>query len=172
MAEFHIMAFSYVPRERGDAMMHIDHTQATALAAFVGRIRPDWDHPGIVAAIGKARGLGSAAAVGAALCRLAENLELRTPAMLPDPGNHWGGTTVASRQAPSMCPDHPTEKAGPCLESGPCSLEVIKDRRRAAALAAQVKAAIPRRQTVHKHPTPPATDVREARARIDAEETQ
>jgi hypothetical protein len=164
------MAFSYVPRERGDAMMHIDHTQATALAAFVGRIRPDWDHPGIVAAIGKARSLGSAAAVGAALCRLAENLELRTPAMLAEPGNHWGGTSVASRQAPSMCPDHPTEKAGACLVTGPCSHEVVTDTNRAHELAAQVKAAIPRRQTIHKHPAPPATDVREARNRIDAEE--
>ena len=164
------MALGYVPRERGDAMMHIDHTQATALAAFVGRIRPDWDHPGIVAAIGKARSLGSAAAVGAALCRLAENLDLRTPAMLADPGNHWGGTTVASRQAPSMCPDHPSEKAGQCLVTGPCSLEVITDPARAKELAAAAKAAIPRRQTIHKHPEPPVTDVRAAREAIDAEE--
>lgn len=96
--------------------LHINEVEARALAAFVSRIRPDWDHPGIVSAIQKARELGSAAAVGAALCRLAENHDMRTPALLAEPGPHWGGTTVATRKPPTMCPDHPTSRALNCRE--------------------------------------------------------
>ena len=96
--------------------MRITTSQAQALAAFVSRVRDDWDHPGIVAAIQKAAPLGSPAAIGAALCRLAENRELRTPAMLADPGTHWSGTTVAKVAPPVMCPEHPAEKASACKE--------------------------------------------------------
>lgn len=143
--------------------MKIDHAQAEALAAFVGRIRPDWDHPGIVAAIGKARDLGSAAAVGAALCKLAENYDLRTPAMLADPGQHWAGTSVASRLPPSMCPEHPTEKAAAC----PACLSQAVDRDRARELAAAARAAIPRRQVTHTHREPAPTDLNDVRRRAD-----
>ena len=96
--------------------MRITHAQAQALATFVSRIRDDWDHPGIVAAITKARELGNAAEIGTALCRLAANAELKTPAMLADPGSHWRDTTVASRLAPVMCPDHKAHLARDCRE--------------------------------------------------------
>lgn len=164
------MALGYVSRERGDGMMRMTEVEAQALAAFLGRVRPDWDHPGIMAALKKATHLGSSAAVAAAACRLAENLELRTPAILEKPGPHWGGTTVATRQTPSMCPEHPGEKAGQCLETGPCSQEVVPIER--GQLKALVAAATPRRQVTHKHPTPPATDVRAAREAIDTQEPQ
>src|SRR5690349_20656220 len=111
-----IMSLGYVPRERGDGMMRMTKVEAQALAAFVARVRPDWQQPGIMAAIEKAVPLGSAAAIGGALCRLAENLELRTPALLAEPGPHWSGTTVATRQPPVKCPEHPGEKAGACRE--------------------------------------------------------
>jgi hypothetical protein len=109
--------------------LHITHVEAQALAAFITRIRPDWDHPGIFAAIGKTRDLGSAAAIGAALCRLAENRDLRTPALLAEPGPHWGGTTTATRQPPQRCPEHPTERAWNCR---PCEAQAI-DREEAQA---------------------------------------
>ncbi len=88
--------------------------QAQALAAFITRIREDWDHPGIVAAIQKASALGSAADIGVGLCRLAGNAELRTPATLADPGSHWRDTSVGKITPPVMCPEHATEKAGAC----------------------------------------------------------
>jgi hypothetical protein len=115
--------------------LHITQTQAEALAAFVCRVRSDWDHPGVMAAIKKARDLGPAAAVGAALCRLAENRDLRTPALLAEPGPHWGATTVATRQPPSMCPDHPTSRILDCQEC----LDEVAD---AEAGLARVKAAL------------------------------
>lgn len=107
--------------------LHITQTEAQALAAFVARIRPDWDHPGIVAAIGKARDVGPAAAVGAALCRLAENGELRTPALLAEPGAHWGGTTAATRRPPTLCPDHPTARLHDCPECRAVTLAAPDD---------------------------------------------
>jgi hypothetical protein len=137
----------YVPREAVDAMMRMSKVEAQALAAFVGRIRPDWQQPGIVAAIEKALPLGSAAAIGAALCKLAENYDLRTPALLAEPGPHWHGTTVASRQPPSMCPDHPGQRAGNCAD---CA---------AAADAADHAAGLARvRAALAEAPNPPRTD--------------
>ena len=151
--------------------MHIDQTQAQALAAFVGRIRPDWDHPGIVAAIGKARSLGSAAAVGAALCRLAENLELRTPAILADPGHHWAGTSAASRQAPVMCPEHSTEKAGNCRA---CAAAALTDPEEIRARAAAVRAAIQSapRPPAARDPKPTPRDLDDVRRKADQEAQQ
>jgi hypothetical protein len=99
----------------------ISRTQAEALATFITRIRPDWDHPGILAAIGKAQHLGSPAAIGSALCRLADNRELRTPATLPDPGAHWAGTPVAAIRPPTMCGDHPRRRALNCPD---CAAEL------------------------------------------------
>jgi hypothetical protein len=100
----------------------ISNAQAQALAALVSRLRDDWDHPGILAAIHKARDVGPPAAIAGALCRLAENRDMRTPALLAEPGAHWGGTTVATRKPPTMCPDHPTSRAAQCLE---CAAETV-----------------------------------------------
>jgi len=151
-------------------MMHIDHTQATALAAFVGRIRPDWDHPGIVAAIGKARSLGSAAAIGAALCRLAENRELRTPAMLAEPGTHWSGTTVAKLPPPIMCAEHPHQPARECPD---CRAQAVTDKAALADLAAAVRAhhKTRTRHTPRPEPTPDRTRIEQIRAELDREAT-
>ena len=147
-------------------MMHLNETQAQALAAFIGRVRPDWDHPGIMAALKKAAPLGSGAAVGAALCKLAENMELRTPALLADPGSHWAGTTVASRQPPSMCPEHPAEKAGACQQ---CAAAALADPDAIRAKADAVRAALRSapRPKVAAEPARPATDLAAARARTD-----
>lgn len=97
-------------------------TQGQAIATAVNRCRPDWDHAGILAALRKARELGAPQAVAAALFRLAENHDLRTPASLADPGRHWQGTTVASRQPPTMCPEpgHESWRALECNDRGPC----------------------------------------------------
>lgn len=98
--------------------------QAQALAAFVWRIRDDWDQPGILAAIRKAGTLGTPAEIGTALCRLAGNRELRTPALLSEPGPHWHETSVASRVWPVMCEQHPHVRASRCDVDGPCAAYV------------------------------------------------
>lgn len=143
--------------------MTISKVDAQALATFIGRCRPDWDHPGIVAAIGKAAHLGSPAAIGAALCRLAENYELRTPATLVDPGKHWHGTSVATRQPPVMCPDHPGEKAGACPKCEAAAVPPPPDWRDGITLA--------RRARPHTKPEP-TNDLEATRARADAQEAQ
>ena len=99
----------------------ISRTQAEALATFVAHIRPDWDRPGILAAIGKAGNLGSPSAIGVALCRLADNRGLNTPALLPTPGAHWTDTPVAAIRPPTMCGDHPQQRALDCPD---CAAEL------------------------------------------------
>lgn len=85
--------------------------QIQALATFISRVREDWDHPGIVAAISKASGLGSPFDVARALVNLAENRDLTSPGMLSQPGRHW---VKASNEptGPNLsnnvrCPEHP-----------------------------------------------------------------
>ena len=146
--------------------MRITHAQAQALATFVSRIRDDWDHPGIVAAITKARELGNAADIGTALCRLAANAELKTPAMLADPGAHWRDTTVATRQAPTMCPEHPTEKAGHCRA---CITDALTDPEAIHAKAEAVRAAMKPRPKPKPRRDPEPTDLSATRARADKE---
>ena len=75
-------------------------SQEVAIATAVQQLRPDWDHPGIVAALRAAQAHGTPAEVAAAACRLAGNLKLRNPGMLAQPGAHWkapaeGGPTVS-----------------------------------------------------------------------------
>jgi DNA-binding transcriptional regulator YdaS (Cro superfamily) len=74
--------------------------QEVAIATAVQQLRPDWDHPGIVAALRAAQAHGTPAEVAAAAGRLASNLKLRNPGMLSQPGAHWrapaeGGPTVS-----------------------------------------------------------------------------
>ena len=97
----------------------------------------------------------------AALCRLAENLELRTPAMLAEPGNHWGGTTVAKLAPPVMCPDHPGEKAGACRVCEQAAIPPPANWRDDVTLT---------RRTRPKTRPEPTHDLADVRARADAEE--
>ena len=69
-------------------MSSTTRVQAEALATLVRLIRPDWDHPGIVHAIGRCK-REPLSEVAVALIRLAENGQAKTPALLPEPGRHW-----------------------------------------------------------------------------------
>ena len=91
--------------------------QEVAIATAVQQLRPDWDHPGIVAALRAAQAHGTPAEVAAAACRLACNLKLRNPGMLAQPGAHWrapaeGGPTVSV--VVTRCPEHPEHPAARC----------------------------------------------------------
>ena len=68
--------------------MSTTRVQAEALATFVRHLRPDWDHPGIVHAIGRCQ-REAVSEIAVALIRLAENGQAKTPALLPEPGRHW-----------------------------------------------------------------------------------
>ena len=147
--------------------MRISKVEAQALAAFVSRIRDDWQQPGIVAAIEKAAPLGSPAAIGAALCRLAENLELRTPALLAEAGPHWSGTSVAKLTPPVMCPDHPAQPARECRDC-----RELAERTDHSAGAAAVRAEMKRRARTARRPeqTPDTDRIEQVRKQLDAEE--
>ena len=91
--------------------------QEVAIATAVQQLRPDWDHPGIVAALRAAQAHGTPAEVAAAAFRLAGNLKVRTPGMLAQPGKHWrapadGGPTVSVVR--TMCGLHPEHPALNC----------------------------------------------------------
>lgn len=92
-------------------------SQAVAVATAVQQVRPEWDHPGILAALQAAQGHGTTAEVAAAAFRLAGNLKVRTPGMLAQPGKHWrapaeGGPTVSV--VVTRCPEHPEHPAARC----------------------------------------------------------
>jgi len=95
-------------------MMRLTRSQGEALTALLGQLRKDWDLPGIRAALSKAADLAPPAEVAVAACRVAANPEARTPALIPEPGKHWQGTTTGKRPAPQVCDDHPDQPAGRC----------------------------------------------------------
>ena len=96
--------------------MPLSQSQGQALTALLHTIRRDWGLAGITAALKKASPLGSAAEVAVAACRCAANPDMRTPALIADPGPHWLGLAAGSRLAPVMCVAHPARKAGGCPE--------------------------------------------------------
>lgn len=82
--------------------------QARALAVLTNTLRPDWDVPGIAAAIHRARHRAPADELAIAMVRFTRRDDLRTPAVFPDDGTHWMGLPVAEARAPQRrkCPVH------------------------------------------------------------------
>ena len=142
--------------------MTTTRVQAEALATFVRQLRPDWDHPGIVAAIGRCK-REPLSEVAVALIRLAENGQAKTPALLPEPGRHWNRAAIDDRPAGpalrnlDLCPEHGNPRrdcldcrrdAGPELTPEQIAANAAalrtqiaeKSRERVARLAAQRKA--------------------------------
>lgn len=112
-------------------------SQGEALVALLHQLRHDWDTPGIRVAVQRAQTLGSPADVATAACRVAANTAAKTPGLIPEPGAHWQGTTVAQRTAPVMCPDHPDQRLTRCA---PC--EAILNSTDHTAGAALVRKAL------------------------------
>jgi hypothetical protein len=120
--------------------------EAEALATFVTRLRPDWDHPGIVAAIVKAIDKGGPFDIAHALVTLAEDDQLRSPGLLASDGRHWlrrDGKPTGPRLSNNVpCPDHP-EQDMPCqhvVHRGDMTPEQIREH---IALALTAAAANP-----------------------------
>ena len=74
--------------------------QEVAIATAVQQLRPDWDHPGIVAALRAAQAHGTPAEIAAAACRLAGDTNTRTPGRLKDPGAHWKACLLYTSPSP------------------------------------------------------------------------
>ncbi len=99
----------------------ITHDQATKLAAFINALRPDWDKPGVIDALGRARGKGSATAVAIAAIKAASSPTNRTPAVLHLDGEHWRTrpetnhqNTATPPKRSDWCPMHIGELAHNC----------------------------------------------------------
>lgn len=96
-------------------MTTMTEAQAQALAALITRLRaadgmPQWDNAGIIAKLREAAPTASSWDLARAAINLAENRDLRTPGILPQPGPHWlrpDGSKSARRGDHTMrCPDH------------------------------------------------------------------
>ena len=126
--------------------MTTTRVQAEALATFVRLIRKDWDHPGIVAAIGRCK-REPLSEVAVALIRLAENGQAKTPALLPEPGRHWTRAAIDDRPAGpntrnlDLCPDHgnPRRDCLDCRRDAGPDLTPEQIAANAQALRAQVR---------------------------------
>ena len=83
----------------------ITHDQATKLAAFISSLRPDWDTPGVLHAIGRARERGDGTAVAVAAIRAAASPSNRTPAVIALDGEHWRepAHVMATPTPPGRC---------------------------------------------------------------------
>lgn len=118
--------------------MTTTRAQAEALATFVRLIRKDWDHPGIVAAIGRCK-REPLSEVAVALIRLAENGQAKTPALLPEPGRHWKRAALDDTPAGpntrnlDLCPDHPGHERRDCRPCRDDHGPTLDDQARAAA---------------------------------------
>jgi len=126
-------------------MSSTTRVSAEKLATFVRQLRPDWDHPGIVHAIGRCQ-REPLSEIAVALIRLAENGQAKTPALLPEPGRHWKRAALDDTPAGpntrnlDLCPDHGNPRRD-CLdcrrETGP-DLTPEQIRANAAALRTQI----------------------------------
>jgi hypothetical protein len=104
-------------------MSRLTRTQAEALATFIVRMRDDWSHGGVMAAIERANivdGLDTARA----LVNLAADKTATTPALLVKPGPWWRdptGENMAPPRNSMRCHDHP-DQVMPCAT---CRAELV-----------------------------------------------
>ena len=131
-------------------MSNMDEKQMEALARLVWMLReadgmPRWDGPGIIAKLREAASTASSFDVARAAITLAENRELRTPAILPNPGPHWlkpDGSKPARRGDHTMrCPEH-----GQRLPCEPCKTDITPPPE---DVRAEVRAALEAAKTTH-----------------------
>ena len=128
------------------AGMKITRTQAEALATLATKLRPDWRHAGVMAAIAKCPD-ADPFDIARALVNLAADPTVQTPGLLHRGGPHWlrpDGEKPARRGDHAVrCPEHP-DQTQPCQ---PCKADAtpMPDEVRAALADAIAKgqAAIP-----------------------------
>lgn len=89
----------------------MNRDQADALARFLHLCRPEWDHPGILKALGDAKGADPLNAALAAI-RWTANPDLRTPGGMGRAGDHWN-----ERATPPTTP-RPPKPSEACRHCG------------------------------------------------------
>lgn len=143
-------------------MTTMTEAQAQALAALITRLRaadgmPPWDNAGIIAKLREAAPTATSFDLARAAITLAENRELRTPAILPNPGPHWlkpDGSKPARRGDHTMrCPEH--DQRLPCE---PCRTDITPPPE---DVRAEVRAALEEAKTKN------AKDANDRRERIE-----
>lgn len=146
-------------------MSHMTETQAQALAALIVRLRdadgmPQWDNAGIIAKLREAAPTATSWDLARAAITLAENRDLRTPGVLPQPGPHWlkpDGSKPRRRGDHTMCcPDH----GEPYLSCSQC--KSIEPTPPPEDVRAEITAALEEAKTTH-HQRDAAQAEREAR---------
>ena len=104
-------------------MTILTRTQAEALAAFIIRVRTDWSHGGVMAAIGKVTD-ADPLDIARALVNLAADPTALTPALLEKPGPWWRNPesrNVAPPRNSMRCHEHPDQEM-PCAT---CRAELV-----------------------------------------------
>ncbi len=126
-------------------MTILTRPQAEALATFVVRVREDWSHGGVMAALEKSN-IVDALDTARALINLAATPTAKTPALLAKPGPWWRnptGENVAPERHTMQCHEHPAEPV-PCRE---CRAEYEADPPAPETIAAAKAAARRARST-------------------------
>ncbi|MDR6861949.1 hypothetical protein [Phycicoccus sp. 3266] len=163
-------------------MNTLTRVQTEALATLVTRLRPDWRHAGVVAAIEKAAATADAFDVARALINLAAEPSVQTPGLLPGKGPHWrrpdgelpdrrGDHNVYCHRHPlSVLPNCPQciAEDQPCRPPADLMEQMLADVRRGKDAVAHRAADNEARRAAQ--PTDTAA-VDAARDRIDEEET-
>lgn len=138
-------------------MTTMTEVQAQALAAFVTRIRPEWNVGGIVAALKQVAATGDVHDVSCALIRLASDKSVLTPGLLTQQGWWWlkpDGSKPQRRGDHTMrCPEH--DQRLPCE---PCKTDITPPPE---DVRAEVRAAIEEAKTKN------AKDANDRRERIE-----
>lgn len=126
-------------------MTILTRPQAEALATFIVRVREDWSHTGVMAALEKSN-IVDALDTARALINLAATPTAKTPALLAKPGPWWRdptGQNMAPERHTMQCHEHPTHTV-PCRE---CTDRALADPPRPETIAAAKAAAQRARNT-------------------------
>lgn len=152
----------------------IDKADAERIAQAVHDLRPEWPAQSVLTLIGNSEDLRTRAYrdLAVAFAYVAADSSSLTPGRVREQGPWWAHTNAQRATVSAVtthCGDHPEHAALHCPE---CAEEVLTDPDVIAARAAEVRAAIPRRERRNRPtaPTPPPTSLADTRARADAQE--
>lgn len=85
-------------------MNPLTRDQAKALTTLLASLRTDWDHAGIMAALGKTRSMGNAMEASLAALQAAATTTNRTPAIIAMHGPHWDAPGATPTVGPGKEP--------------------------------------------------------------------
>ena len=150
--------------------MRLTQTQGKRLCELAHLFRPEWDIPGIAAAVRDASTKAAGVDVARALLAICADPAVKTPGMLPKPGRHWptddDGNSLLPVSHDVRCPEH-TQHVHPCPQCVAKRSEPSAEYLEAKKALAQI--AKPKAQEKRHQPTP-AEELARARARADRQE--